>query len=115
MYCRNCGKEIPDNTVFCTYCGAQTTTVQQPYQQTPNQQDVRRALEESGKNKIAAGLFAILLGGFGIHKFYLGRIGLGIVYILFCWSGIPSLIALVEGIIYLTSSDEEFYLKYVRQ
>src|SRR5437899_3226308 len=57
------------------------------------------------KSKIAAGLLAILLGDFGIHKFYLGQVGLGIVYLLFFWTLIPGIIGIVEGIIYLTMSD----------
>ncbi|WHY85705.1 TM2 domain-containing protein [Neobacillus novalis] len=60
------------------------------------------------KSKVAAGLFGILLGSLGIHKFYLGKIGMGIVYILFSWTGIPGLIGLIEGILYLTKSDEEW-------
>jgi TM2 domain-containing membrane protein YozV len=54
------------------------------------------------------------LGGLGVHKFYLGQIGMGILYILFCWTSIPSIIGLIEGIIYLTSTDEQFYTKYVK-
>jgi TM2 domain-containing membrane protein YozV len=67
------------------------------------------------KSKTAAGLLGIFLGGIGVHKFYLGRVGAGIVYILFCWTGIPSLIGLIEGIIYLCATDEDFYYKYVRK
>ncbi|MGV8979657.1 NINE protein [Clostridium sp.] len=66
------------------------------------------------KSKTTAGLLAIFLGGFGIHKFYLGKNGRGILYLVFCWTYIPSLIALVEGVIYLASSDENFYNKYVK-
>ena len=40
---------------------------------------------------------ALFLGGLGAHKFYLGQTGLGIVYILFCWTFIPSLIAAIEA------------------
>lgn len=61
------------------------------------------------KSKVAAGVFALLLGGLGIHKFYMGKTGQGLLYLLFCWTGIPALIALVEGILYLTESDEKFY------
>ncbi len=64
------------------------------------------------KNKVTAGLFGILLGGFGAHKFYLGNVGLGIVYLLFCWTGIPEIIGLIEGIIILGMSDQEFNQKY---
>lgn len=64
------------------------------------------------KSKIAAGIFGILLGGLGIHKFYLGKVGLGILYLIFCWTFIPALIGFVEGIIYLCESDEVFAMKY---
>ncbi len=60
------------------------------------------------KNKIAAGLLAIFLGAFGIHKFYLGQTGWGILYILFFWTGIPGFVGFIEGIIYLCSSDYNF-------
>ena len=69
-------------------------------------------MAEPSKNKVAAGVLAILLGGLGIHKFYMGEIGLGILYFLFAWTGIPAIIGLVEGIIYLTTSDEEWLKKY---
>ena len=64
------------------------------------------------KSKVVAGVLGILVGGFGVHKFYLGQIGMGILYFLFCWTGIPSLVGLIEGILYLVKSDEEFNEKY---
>ncbi len=64
------------------------------------------------KSRIVAAVLAFFLGGFGIHKFYLGQIGWGIVYLLFCWSLIPSIIAFIEFIIYLCTSDEDFARKY---
>jgi TM2 domain-containing membrane protein YozV len=64
------------------------------------------------KNKMTAGLLAILLGGLGAHKFYLDQPGLGILYLLFCWTFIPAIIGLVEGITYLTMSDQDFNAKY---
>ena len=67
------------------------------------------------KSKVAAGLLAIFLGGLGIHKFYLGRPGMGILYLLFCWTYIPEIIGVIEVIIYLTASDEKFYYKYVKK
>lgn len=60
------------------------------------------------KSKIVAGILGILLGGWGIHKFYMGKIGMGILYLCLCWTGIPSLVGLIEGIIYLVESDEAF-------
>lgn len=64
------------------------------------------------KNRIVAALLAFFLGGFGAHKFYLGRIGWGIIYLLLCWTFIPSIVAFIEFIIYLCTSDEEFTRKY---
>jgi len=66
----------------------------------------------SGKSKIVAGLLAIFLGGIGIHKFYLEKPLQGILYLLFSWTFIPALIAFVEGLIYLTMSDQAFAVKY---
>ncbi|NLB53283.1 MAG: TM2 domain-containing protein, partial [Syntrophomonadaceae bacterium] len=63
-------------------------------------------------NKVAAGVLAILLGGLGVHKFYLGRIGWGILYLIFFWTAIPAIVGLIEGIIYLTMSDADFTAKY---
>ena len=64
------------------------------------------------KSKLAAALFALFLGGIGIHKFYLGRIGWGIVYLLFCWTVIPAVIGFIEGILLLIMSQSDFNQKY---
>jgi TM2 domain-containing membrane protein YozV len=81
----------------------------------------RSSGQVGAKSKIAAGLLALFLGGLGIHKFYLGATGAGVIMLVlwvFGWIllGIPtaiiSLIAFIEGIIYLTKSDEEFYQTY---
>jgi TM2 domain-containing membrane protein YozV len=53
-----------------------------------------------------AALYAIVLGSFGVHKFYLKQPVQGCVYLLFCWTGIPTIIGLVEGCVYLLLSDE---------
>lgn len=51
------------------------------------------------KNPTTAVLLALFLGGLGIHKFYLGQTGLGVLYLIFCWTYIPSLIALIEAFV----------------
>jgi TM2 domain-containing membrane protein YozV len=65
------------------------------------------------KNRVAAALLAFFLGYLGVHKFYLGKIGQGFLYLIFCWTGIPAIIAFIEGILYLVASDSEFNSKYV--
>lgn len=66
------------------------------------------------KSKVLAGVLAIIFGGLGIHKFYTGHIGWGIVYLLFSWTYIPTIVGFVEGIIYLCASNEYFNMKYVK-
>nr|WP_228128000.1 TM2 domain-containing protein [Acinetobacter soli] len=61
---------------------------------------------------MAAGVLALFLGGFGVHKFYLGKVGQGILYLLFFWTFIPAIIAFFEAIIYFCTSDENFAKKY---
>ena len=55
-------------------------------------------------NKVVYCILAFLLGGLGIHKFYAGKIGTGIVFILFCWTGIPEIIGFIDFIIGLTKT-----------
>ncbi|MEO0234510.1 MAG: TM2 domain-containing protein [candidate division WOR-3 bacterium] len=98
-FCPSCGKELDARATMCPNCGAP-------------QPGIKDSTKDCGKNKITAGILAILLGGFGVHKFYLGQIGWGIVYLLFCWTGIPEIIGLIEGIIYLTMNDQAFCEKY---
>lgn len=76
------------------------------------------------KSKIAAGLLAIFLGWLGIHKFYLGYTGPGILLLLCGTIGwvfflippiVASIIGLIEGIIYLTKDDDQFEREYVTE
>ena len=63
--------------------------------------------------KIVSGILAILLGYLGIHKFYLGYTKEGLIQLLLgLLFGIGGLIGIIEGIIYLTKSDEDFYQTY---
>jgi TM2 domain-containing membrane protein YozV len=67
------------------------------------------------EKKLTAGILGIVLGGFGVHKFYLGYQKEGIIQIVITLltCGIGALVGVVEGIIYLTKSDEEFVATYV--
>jgi len=76
-------------------------------------------------NRIAAGLCGVLLGGFGIHKFILGMPAAGVIMLLVSILGgmftcgmssaVMGLIGMIEGIIYLTKTEEQFYWQYVVQ
>jgi TM2 domain-containing membrane protein YozV len=79
------------------------------------------------KSRVTAGVLGILLGSLGVHKFYLGYNGPGVVMLLITLIGIPltvvliggfmigamTIIGLIEGIIYLTKTDAEFANTYV--
>ena len=89
-------------------------------------EEAKEVLDSQENKKILAGILAIVLGSLGVHKFILGYqkegfilLGVSIaayalsclaVGLLFIW--IPGLVGLIEGIIYLTKSDEEFYQTY---
>ena len=64
------------------------------------------------KSKTTATVLCLFLGGFGIHRFYLGQTGLGILYLIFCWTFIPAFIAFIEFIGFLLMSEETFNQKY---
>lgn len=64
------------------------------------------------KSKTTAGIFALVFGGLGVHRFYLGQKGLGILYLLFVWTFIPTIIAMIDGIVFLTQSEDKFNRKY---
>jgi TM2 domain-containing membrane protein YozV/RNA polymerase subunit RPABC4/transcription elongation factor Spt4 len=133
MFCKNCGKEVHPQAVACPGCGV-PPLLEKKYCQNcgivtqPNQALctkcgsalVLQAPVAGDKNKIAAGLFGIFLGGLGIHKFYLGYTKEGVttllISVLTCGVGwcVMHIIGFIEGIIYLTQTDEEFNRFYVQ-
>jgi TM2 domain-containing membrane protein YozV len=69
--------------------------------------------EQKRKSKKTATILAFpILGGIGIHKFYLGQIGQGIMYLIFSFLLIPAIISLFEFISYLSMSTEKFDTKF---
>ncbi len=118
MFCRNCGKEVnpqaavciscgvyPFNGIkYCQYCGAETG----PQQEICVKCGVRLAkpFMPNAKSKLVAGLLGIFLGGFGIHRFYLGYTGIGITQIIvtIVTCGIGYLWGFIEGILILVGN-----------
>jgi len=93
-FCYACGERLHPDAEICPKCG------------------VRQKAKSGAKNRITAALFALFLGGVGIHKFYLGQIGWGFVYLIFCWTLVPALVGFIEFIIFLSMSDAAFSEKY---
>lgn len=64
------------------------------------------------KSRLTAALLAILLGGIGIHRLYLGKWITGLLYMLFCWTYIPAVLGLLEGIYLALMPDHRFNDRY---
>ena len=105
MYCRNCGKEIPEDSNVCPYCGISQNTEGVTY--------------VNDKDQTVAGLLAIFLGSLGIHKFYLGykKEGITMLLVSILTLGIGAfvvgILALIEGITYLTMDKDRFTRTYI--
>lgn len=99
--CFACGLPLPSWAERCGSCG-----VRQPSSPswTPT--------VGLGRSRVAAVLLALLLGGLGLHKFYLGRPLAGLIYLVFVWTAIPAFIAWIEAIAYLRTSDVEWAARY---
>ncbi len=101
-FCSECGAVIKAKAEICPKCGVRQMPVP----------SVLGGVAANGKSRIVAALLAFFLGGFGIHKFYLGKTGLGVLYLVFFWTFIPAIVAFLEFILLLIMSDEEFNRKY---
>lgn len=123
-YCTKCGAVNDETASFCSTCQSPLSPVSgyQPMQsvnQGPSgsMTDWKAA---GADKKMAVGIVAILLGAFGVHKFMLGYTTEGIIMLVITivscgiLAMIPSIIGIVEGIMYLTKSDEEFVTTYIQ-
>ena len=79
-YCHACAAVLDHRAEICPKCGVRQHGAPAP-------------TTRSSRSRIAAALFALFLGGIGVHKFYLGQVGQGILYLLFFWTFIPAFIA----------------------
>lgn len=64
------------------------------------------------KDKTNAAILALLLGGIGAHKFYLGSIGVGILYLVFSFTFIPALLGFIDFIVLALMDKDEFNRRY---
>jgi TM2 domain-containing membrane protein YozV len=93
VHCRECGSQIARSATNCPKCGG-----------------LQRAAGHRKSRGVAA-VLAFFLGGFGIHRFYLGQ-WWGLFYLLFFWTFIPAIVAFVECIVFLCTSEDSWAEKY---
>jgi TM2 domain-containing membrane protein YozV len=125
MFCPNCGKQNPDNAKFCAVCGAPINTAgpqyaappppqyapPPQYSAPPAQQTIINmappqappvmpfATGISPKSKTAAAILAFFLGSLGIHRFYVGKIGTGIIILILTIIGAATYTFIVGGFV----------------
>ena len=92
--CRECKNQVSDSAKACPKCGA---PVADPV---------------PSKSRGISILLALFLGGIGAHKFYLERPLQGILYLVFCWTFIPAIIALIEALNFAFMSQRTFAERY---
>src|SRR5258707_2819011 len=133
MYCRNCGKPVSEIAIACPSCGAPPRSQKNfCYNCGTATSSVQIMCVKCGasvaahkeKSKAVAGLLGIFLGHLGAHKFYLGYTTQAVITLVVTIIGgiltvgvaaaVTWIVGLVEGIIYLTKSDQEFRETYVR-
>jgi len=90
-FCESCGEAIKIRAQICPNCGVR---------------------QKGNVSKAALLLLTFFFGGIGVHKFYIRKNLQGVLFLLFCWTGIPSLIALIEFFIYAFTSSEKLQEKY---
>ena len=102
VFCPSCGTKVPENVKFCPNCGGKIYPVSE-------------TAKAGKKDKLVAGLLAIVLGGLGIHYFYLGKTTAGVLTIVISLvsCGIWPVVMLIQGILMLIMSEEDFDSKYV--
>ncbi|WP_101357457.1 NINE protein [Raineya orbicola] len=64
------------------------------------------------KKRLIAAAMSLFGGTWGVHHFYLGNFGKGVLSVIFSWTGIPTIIGLVDAVKFLTMTDEQFDVKY---
>lgn len=107
MYCKKCGNEVPENAVFCPRCGTNL------FSDAPNNNVNFQNEEYSEKGRLAAFLLCFFFGLIGVHRFYAGKIGTGILYIFTL--GLCGIGTIVDMILILTGSFKDKEGKYIRE
>jgi TM2 domain-containing membrane protein YozV len=119
-FCVECGSAVRRAAVICPLCGVPQPSLNGPPAPPPAPTaGTPPANTPISTDRMTAGIFALVLGWLGVHKFILGYTKQGVITLLVSactfWIGfLPMLVVgIIEGVIYLTRTDEEFHATYV--
>ena len=131
IQCPSCRQWVPQTSATCLHCMfvltpakslASAESNQAPVQQVIIQNSIQPPMPQypyrqyngylSPKDKTTACLLSFFLGTFGAQHFYLRNNTAGILSIVFCWTYVPAIIGLVQGIMLICMSDQEFQARY---
>ena len=73
---------------------------------------LKNHFSSNSSSKVNSALLTFFLGGLGVHKFYLGKNTARVLYLLFCWTCVPAVLTLIDGIVLVSMSDADFSSKY---
>ncbi|MFO1539553.1 MAG: TM2 domain-containing protein [Chloroflexota bacterium] len=91
--CPACSARLDLRAELCPACGMEQTMVR-------------------GVSRSVAVVLALVFGSVGAHRFYLERGRSGFLYLLFCWTLVPTIVGVCEGLYYLTLSERDFAIRY---
>ncbi len=111
-HCYACAAILDVRAELCPKCGVRQPVLPGAMPMSMQLVPAAPPVPMTTKHKTSAALLALFLGGIGVHKFYLGQTGAGIVYLLFCWTFIPGLIAFVEALLLFGMSEADFARKF---
>lgn len=119
-FCKHCGEKIPEDAVLCTHCGRQVENITQSAANTPNivinnansnvntnNNTINAAALKKLRNKWVSLLLCLFLGYVGAHKFYEGKIGMGVLYL---FTGGLFLIGVIVDLISIIFKPNPYYV-----
>lgn len=117
-FCKHCGQKIENDAVVCIYCGKQVETLEQNSQpqvvinnsnmNTNINNNANVSANKNAKNKWVSFFLCLCLGYFDAHKFYEGKVGMGILYL--CTGGLL-FVGVIIDLIAILSKPNPYYPK----